>query len=197
MKLYLVRHGQSIANKNRICQGFSDSQLSEDGLNQAQKIGERLKNEKFDTVFSSDLVRVKQTGEGILKHHNNEVIFDERLRETFCGDWEGRYWDEIEDSFYKYDFPLKRLSNGETFDEHIKRVSEFIKENFEVLNGKNVLLVSHGGTIKAILKSLDLISYENLAEDPSMNTSLYIINIDKEGKANIELTNCIRHLEDE
>ncbi len=85
MKVFLVRHGQSIANKIRICQGnqnkWTDTSLTYTGKTQARKVAERLKGEKFDIIYSSPLKRAKQTANIINKFHNKGIIIDDRIKE--------------------------------------------------------------------------------------------------------------------
>jgi broad specificity phosphatase PhoE len=127
MKIFLVRHGQSLANKKRIHQGNGDewknTPLSNTGKTQARKIAEKLKNENFDKIYSSSLKRAKQTAEIINKFHNKKIIFDERIKEH-------QNYMEGKDQF------VERVNN---FFEDIK------KEN------KNILIVSHGGVIMTFL----------------------------------------------
>ena len=60
MKLILVRHGETNENKNKIVQGFLNTTLSKIGIQQAKKVANRLKDEKIDFAYSSDLDRAKQ-----------------------------------------------------------------------------------------------------------------------------------------
>ena len=75
MKLFLVRHGQSLANKERKHQGREDewrnTSLSNIGKTQAKKVADRLKDENFNLIYSSPLKRAKQTAEIINKFHIN------------------------------------------------------------------------------------------------------------------------------
>ena len=76
-KIILVRHGESIANAEGVSQGnkdeWIDTHLSKKGKEQADKVAQRLKNEKIDIIYSSDLKRAKETAEAINKFHNVNI----------------------------------------------------------------------------------------------------------------------------
>ena len=91
MRLILVRHGQSTANEQGICHGQTNHLLSEKGKAQVKKLALRLKNEKIDIIYSSDLKRAIQTTKAITKYHPHiKIIKDKRIREFKLGDWEGK-----------------------------------------------------------------------------------------------------------
>jgi len=73
MKLILVRHGETIDNKKRLVQGHRQGELSDVGKEQAKKVAERLKDEKIDYIFSSDLRRAADTAKVIAKYQK-EVL---------------------------------------------------------------------------------------------------------------------------
>ncbi len=83
MKLILTRHGETIENKEGSLQGHLPGRLSETGKEQARKLALRLKDEKIDAIYSSDLVRTVDTAREIAKHHNSIPLhFVPKLRET-------------------------------------------------------------------------------------------------------------------
>ena len=87
MKLYLIRHGESIGNELGISQGQrNDLSLTEKGRDQAKRIAKKLANEKIDAIYSSDLKRANDTAEIIGKSHNILTTLDKRLRERDFGD---------------------------------------------------------------------------------------------------------------
>ena len=88
MKVILVRHCESIANSKGIHQGQRvDTSLSEKGKEQARKVARALKDEKIESIYSSDLKRAMETAQEIAKFHNIKVISDKRLREFDSGDF--------------------------------------------------------------------------------------------------------------
>ncbi|MGM5488848.1 MAG: histidine phosphatase family protein [Nanobdellota archaeon] len=171
MRLYLVRHGQTHSNLMGILQGQLDTELTELGIQQAKNIAKRLKDHSFTKVFSSDLKRANRTAQEIARHV--EIIYDERLRECHYGDFAGQYGKEVDWESLPGAFVEQTPPNGESLQDLVKRVKHFLDE----LEGEgNVLIVSHGGTIRALLHVLLSRDMEELVvtERPK-NTSLYII----------------------
>jgi len=191
MKLFLVRHGQTFSNRDGILQGQLDTELSELGIKQAEKVAKRLKDYTFDKVFSSDLQRASNTAKAITKFHNIEIVYDKRLRERHFGDFGGKKrsnldWDSLDGERWE-----KCPPNGESINDQIKRVKDFV----DTLHSEgNVLIVSHGGTIKALVhillgKDLEEIT---LNESPK-NTGVYIIEKKDDSYISI-IENCDVHL---
>lgn len=91
--IYLVRHGQTFFNTTGQVQGFADSPLTEKGIDQAQQVGNHLSDIKFDTAFSSDLGRQRNTAKEILSKNKNdkpELIEHNGFKEWNYGGYEGR-----------------------------------------------------------------------------------------------------------
>ncbi len=74
MKLIITRHGETEENRTGIVQGHLPGQLSESGIEQAQKLALRLKGEKIDVIYSSDLDRASDTAKEIAKDHPSVPI---------------------------------------------------------------------------------------------------------------------------
>lgn len=195
MKLYLVRHGESIANNQGKHQGDNyDTDLTELGFVQAKKLAKRLKEFKFDIIYTSHLKRAKQTAREINSFHNKKIIVNENLKERDNGDFSGKIWTE---ELWK-DIPGDKMNikapNGENRIDQFNRVKPVIYEILKL--NKDILIVSHGGTVKSILASL--FPEKNLEEIHEIyktgNTCLYEIEVqNKEAKIIIE--NCTKHLE--
>ena len=162
MRIFLIRHGQSEANKENIIQGHMDSSLSDIGREQAKTAGEILLESKtvFDSVYSSDLSRAKETAKiitGVLGV--KDIVFDERLREMYLGDYEGKNSKELteeENAFLNscWDDHDIRVPNGETTNEFKHRIKDIFNEI--IASGENdstILVVAHGGSLYHILQS--------------------------------------------
>ena len=91
MKVYIVRHGQTLFNYLERVQGWSDSPLTEKGLEQAKAVANHLASVSFDAVYSSDLMRAIHTAEYILEKQTSstELQTTELLREAYFGGFEG------------------------------------------------------------------------------------------------------------
>ncbi len=154
--IYFVRHGETDFNVQEIVQGNIDVPLNENGISQAKTIRDKLKQIKFDVIYSSPLLRAKQTAQIIADVHGTKVLFDDRLREYHAGIREGlKYSDWNEEQ--RKDFKLNPEKYGaEKLVDFYKRVSDFYKE--VSITNKKILIVSHFGVYKQIYYFLNNIS---------------------------------------
>ena len=192
-RIFIVRHGESIANKQGIHQGHMDSPLTELGLEQAKKLAKRLKDEKFDLVYSSDLSRAYNTAKEIMKYHDNEIIIDELLREINKGEWTGKLKEELNLDLLKGKYFKKKFPNGESIIDFWNRLRKFLDLREKDFVDKNVLIVCHGGTKRALLRNLLNLEKEKIKEIVVPNTSITILN-NNNGKYSLELLGCNKHL---
>ena len=89
MKLTLIRHGETVGNTLNLLQGQTPGELTELGKTQAQKLAQRLKTEKFDSIYASDLKRVRDTLQPTLQHFpQTPLVYTEQLRERKFGEIE-------------------------------------------------------------------------------------------------------------
>lgn len=186
--LYLVRHGETDWNKTNLFQGRTDIPLSEEGIWQAKQTKERLKG-KFDVVYTSPLSRAVQTAKIISENTELSPIIYENLIEIDFGKWEGLPYDEIKDIFpkehklWKTDNNTAPLVGGE---QNMKNASIRGKNAFlDIVNknqNKRILLVAHGGLIKAGIVGLynfGINMYHNMYID---NTSITTIKFFEDRK---------------
>jgi 2,3-bisphosphoglycerate-dependent phosphoglycerate mutase len=191
MKLIITRHGETIDNVKRIVQGHLGGKLSKRGEIQAKKLAERLKKEKIDEIYSSDLKRAADTAKEIAKFHKHlKIQFDKRLRERFFGKFQGKpvpekNWDWI------------GITKGiETDSAMTKRFKEFFKEIHKKHKNENVLIVTHGGMKRVILIDINnSLPNKTDAIENFGNTSVSIFRVSK-GKIIPELLNCTMHLDE-
>jgi broad specificity phosphatase PhoE len=147
MKLFLVRHGESVHNHSHICSGRIDCPLSLTGKLQVSEVAEKLKGESIDLIISSDLQRARDTAIAIAKFHECEVFTDELLRERNFGPNEGKPFPKSWD--------WTRLPEEVESDEAICcRVAEFLTKLGKHKN-KNILVASHAGVMMALLTILN------------------------------------------
>jgi len=189
MRLIVVRHGETIENREKICQGQTDGTLSELGIKQAKKLALRLRDEKFDRVYSSDLGRAVNTAKEIMRYHPDlKLKLDKRLRE--------RHIAEIAGQKFSKDFDWNNLPKGsETRQDLYDRVKNFLDELYSKHKDKTVLIVTHGG-VKIIFL---LIAYNKPLSDflsfrGIKNTSVSIWDMEEEGNYKVHLVNCTKHL---
>ena len=150
MKLIITRHGETKENREGVIQGHLLGTLSELGIEQVKKLAERLKNEKIDLIFSSDLDRAKNTAKEIAKFHP-KIPFElkEELRERNWGKFEGKrkndieYWNEIE-AKENWSDELIAKYGGETPQKTTKRIIDFKDGLLQDFQNKIILIVTHG-----------------------------------------------------
>ncbi|MCW5829651.1 MAG: histidine phosphatase family protein [Deltaproteobacteria bacterium] len=173
MNVYLVRHGQTQPNidgPTGVVQGQLDTDLNNAGENQATQLAKELEKISWEAVYSSTLKRAIRTAE-ILVRGRHPVLQVAGLNERHCGDWQGRkrsdlacelgYSDLI--AFWKALGPHFAPPRGETFDQMVSRSVATFEQ---IISGhprdSNVLLVSHGGPIRAITGHLSGLSIEEV-----------------------------------
>jgi len=195
MKLIVVRHGETEENSKKIMTGQTGGKLTEQGGAQAKKLAERLKNEKIDFIYSSDLLRTKETLREVLHFHTAPVIYDPLLREKSQGVYDGRPLQEYLDARSQIQDRHWRPEGGENFYDVKRRVRKFIKylqANHQDTDA--ILVVTHGGWKNILLSYLLDIPRKNAFFIDFQNTAVTIIDLDKNGKHKVKLLNCTNHL---
>src|SRR3989344_9508151 len=133
IKIIFESHSTTFDNEKHIASGWNDVELSPLGIKQAKELGERRTGEEFDAIFCSDLQRAYKTAE--IAFLNKFPIFkDKRLRECNYGDLTRHPEDEVKhlkDSYIKTPFP-----NGESYEECMQRMKEFLEELLKNYDGK-------------------------------------------------------------
>lgn len=87
--MYIVRHGETEWNVRKLLQGQKDSNLTEKGKEEAERLAKKFKDTPFDAIFSSDLLRAKRTAEILAVEHNLAIQTNKLLRERHFGRLEG------------------------------------------------------------------------------------------------------------
>ena len=157
MRIYIVRHGETEANKNGYLQGWTDVPLNENGRIIAELTGRGLKGIRFDHCISSPLIRAKEPAEILLRESGNSasISFDDRIKEMNFGSLEGmsvrdgKLIQFLKEPIVDYKFP-----DGESFQEVMKRTQEFLKELIAKDDGKTYLVSTHGCALRAMLNFL-------------------------------------------
>ena len=159
-KLYIVRHGETVWNREGRIQGHTDVGLSERGLEQARLLAQRLGPVPFDAAYASDLSRASVTAEVILKGRETPLYPTPRLREYHKGAFEGLTEAELR-ARYPNEYPgyiAKDLDyapeGGESTRCVSARMAAIISEVKERHLDDNVLVVGHGGSLRAAMMAL-------------------------------------------
>ncbi len=190
MRLFLVRHGETVENIHRILQGQDDGTLSETGTKQVKRLAKRLSREHFDAIYSSDLGRAASTAKEIAKYHKGTPFhFAEELRERDVGSFAGRKWDDVE-------WDRNILPGDVETDESLARRSRaFLDQIYGRNPAGTILFVSHGGLLNALLAAVAGRQMVEEAFIPLENTSVTIVEFTEDQKHHIHLLNCVQHLE--
>ncbi|MGI8419367.1 MAG: histidine phosphatase family protein [Candidatus Levyibacteriota bacterium] len=188
---YIVRHGQSESNlyaqqnpdKPASQYGKFGASLTEEGKEQAHKVAERLRDVALDAIFSSDLVRAKETAEIIAQGRNLEVITNDTIRERYFGDdMSNEKKREIEKAIdalnEKEKFAFRYFPHGESGYDVINRFKKFLDEVIKVYNGKKVLIVNHGYVMRSFLIHEGFAKYDELRGGSITNAGYFVVETD-------------------
>ncbi|MBQ9898038.1 MAG: histidine phosphatase family protein [Ruminococcus sp.] len=151
MKIYSTRHGQTDCNKNDIILGTTDVPLNETGLAQAAELAERVAElGDVDLIIASPMHRAQTTARFAAERCGLEIVTDERLREWDYGEYEmkPRFTEGFAEN--KVEFGVKMGKTGESLLELAHRVYAALDDIIADYNGKNILIVSHGGVCRVI-----------------------------------------------
>jgi len=202
-RLIFVRHAEAEGNINRHFHGWTDSNITEKGHIQAEKLGQRFKDIDVDVIYSSSLKRTLQTASYIAKAKNLPIIRTDKLKEINGGDWENQLWDELPIKWpEEYDTWENRphahkMPNGETMEEFHQRLVKEIIYIAENNKGKNVCIVTHGTAIRALTCMFYGCSLEDMAKIQWQdNTAITIVDYE-DGKFKMILEGDVSHLDSE
>lgn len=196
MKLILVRHGETEWNIEHRVQGQRDVLLNKKGKEQARKVALRLKNERIDVIYSSDLKRAKHTALEIAKFHKVPLKYYKLLRERSFGKIEGMPVEEYRKMRERTGLPvyLYRPPGGENYVDLQKRVKKFLEEIKKKHSKENVLVVSHGGVIRTSISVLTGSPLEHAHEIEQRNTAVNVMELSPGSPPKIHYLNSTEHL---
>lgn len=163
--------------------------LTKTGIKQARELGKRFKAVKFAAIFSSDLLRARQTAQIIAYQRQLAVVTSRALRERSFGQYEGtdlakyqkdlqgilQQFDVLSDQEkFKFSFPHGIEGIGET----VARVITWLREISVAYTSKKVLVVAHGGVLRLLLIHLGYGSYKELPPFSIANTGYVVLASD-------------------
>lgn len=206
MHLVLVRHAESIWNAEHRWQGQSDVPLSERGRNEAFELAGRLAKTHFDAIFASDLSRARETAEAIVARNEAQptmrVALSRGLREMDLGAWCGlphaevlaRYPDDVDALSRGEDRPIG--GTGESLSAFEARVHDALERSLATVpEARRVLVVTHGGCIRAVLLRLLGLRGRRRPLEGAGNTSLTTLRADRGVPVELLVYNDASHLE--
>ena len=200
--LYLVRHAatdNNLAKPPRLQGRRTDPKLSFDGLRQARQTARFLASCRVDGVYSSPLLRARQTAEEIARPHAMSVQVVEELIEVDVGQWEGRPWDEIEqtdpDAYRAFmtDASVNPYLGGENLEIVYQRVVPAFERLMAENLGRRIVVSAHNVVNRAYLApllGLPLSAYRSVPQD---NCGLNLLRY-RDGKVKPVSINAVFHL---
>ncbi|MDP7003244.1 MAG: 2,3-diphosphoglycerate-dependent phosphoglycerate mutase [Candidatus Thalassarchaeaceae archaeon] len=173
-KLILVRHGQSVWNASNRFTGWTDVDLSDQGVEEAEEAGRELSAIRIDVVHTSDLVRAQRTAEIIMRHNESSdgvsTKYDWRLNERHYGALQGLNKAETAEKHGAEQVHVWRRSfdvappEGESLEMTAERTIPYFIEEIvtDLVDGKNVLVSAHGNSLRSIVMHIESISPEDI-----------------------------------
>jgi len=154
-EILLARHGETDWNRDNRFQGHADPPLNEIGRGQAEELAATLAHEPIAAVYSSPLRRALETAETVAARHELAPITVEALREVDVGSWQGLTRAQVEtrfpEQFRRWLDYGPGWEDGETHEQMGERVLAALRELAHLHPDKHILVVTHGGPIRAAL----------------------------------------------
>lgn len=176
-RIILIRHGETDWNREGRSQGWADNELSELGLRQAELLGDYVR-ERYDVskVISSDLKRCTQTADALGKRYRTDPL----LREIDTGKFSGLLWEDIQSRYPEESLALSESiyvspPEGESWLQVMARAGKFIDEWQILSSDGDVVLVTHGGTIKCFIVALLGLPLDSVHKFNMGNTGITVI----------------------
>jgi broad specificity phosphatase PhoE len=177
LRVYLARHGQTDGNANGIAQGWTDTPLNETGRQHAAMLAERLRGVHLDAIYSSTLMRSRETADTVATGRGVKVANLPGLREIGLGKWENI---SLKDPVWKTRPPADKRGpeDGEAGTEVAQRVGDAVGGILKSHTSGTILIVGHAGANGYILSTLlgmtraELAKQGNFVQD---NDELYMI----------------------
>jgi probable phosphoglycerate mutase len=158
-RIIAVRHGETAWNVDARIQGQLDIGLNENGRSQAQKVGKALATEPITAIYSSDLSRAQATAEPIAEAAGVPVIPHTGLRERSFGQFEGKTFDEIHQTWPEQAQNWRKRipdwsppEGGESLLQLRERVRRTVEELAARHPGEQIVVVAHGGVLDALYR---------------------------------------------
>ena len=198
VKLLLVRHAQTQLHQDGRFWGSTDITLSDIGELQAEKLRDRLADEKINAVYTSTLSRARSTTDIITSRRKNKITICEELNECDFGYIEGLTFDEIQRRHPELAEELQNrktvsFPGGESLEDLDKRVRGFLDCLSKHKDKETVLIVSHGGPLPLLICHLLGIGAEHWLQLRVEHASLSIVETYPQG-AVLTLLNDTSHL---
>lgn len=199
MRIIIIRHGETDWNCRKKTQGMQDTNLNEQGVDQSERLAQRLCAFRFEKVFTSPLRRAMQTAEIIARQANCGMITEDALKEIHFGSWEGLTFDEIggkypdELQIWNQNPRLVAIPGGESIDFVAERVEKLLAQWYSAYAGRTIVAVSHSVPAKLLVALSVGFPIEKLHSLRMDNASMSVIDCYRERNV-LRLLNDTSHL---
>lgn len=207
-RLLLIRHGETVANRNRIIQGPRiDAPLSDLGRRQADRLGDALAREPLHAVFTSPLVRARATAEAVVSRHaaaraglHLPLQVVPELCEFDYGHFAGRTYEETRDEMdqvldaWRLGFVSEAMPGGESAILAQHRIRHFVERVAEEARSSTVAVVAHGRINRILAATLTGAGLQRLEEFPQSNASISEFAVEPD-RVDVVRLNDTRHLD--
>ena len=186
--LILIRHGQSVWNASNRFTGWTDVDLSDKGVIEAEEAGRQLSDIRIDVVHTSDLIRAQRTAKIVMQQNESSgedvpTRYDWRLNERHYGALQGLNKAETAEKHGAEQVQIWRRSfdvpppEGESLEMTAERTIPYFTEEIlpDLESGKNVLVSAHGNSLRSIVMHIEGISPDDIVslEIPTGSPLLY------------------------
>ena len=191
-KLILIRHGESEWNALGKWTGWTDVSITDEGTRLSRELGEKLGDVRIDVAYNSELKRTKETLDAVLEGAGQtpERRVSGAVNERDYGVYTGMLKEEVRTEIGEEAYlALRRgwdrpIENGESLKDVYTRVLPFYLEEIvpQLLDGKNVLIVGHGNSLRAMVKYIDALSDDDISSFEFGHNCTMIYEVDADGR---------------
>jgi len=181
-RVWLVRHGESTWNVGGLIQGQDDAAtLTALGRRQAARAAEELRSRPIHALYASDLRRARQSAEIVGRALGLPVHYDAALRERCFGALEGLPQHSLDPTVIGINGQRivdvqARPERGESLQDMYERVGAFVDRIAGQRDAGDVVIVAHGGSIRALLASFAGVPFQDAPWDPIGNGSVSCVS---------------------
>lgn len=191
-KLILIRHGESEWNALGKWTGWTDVSITDEGARLSRELGEKLGDVRIDVAYNSELKRTKETLDAVLEGAGQtpERRVSGAVNERDYGVYTGMLKEEVRTEIGEEAYlALRRgwdrpIENGESLKDVYTRVLPFYLEEIvpQLLDGKNVLIVGHGNSLRAMVKYIDALSDDDISSFEFGHNCAMVYEVDGDGR---------------
>ena len=198
--VYLIRHGETMWNREKRLQGHIDIGLNDAGYWQAECLARHMAGKNLAAVISSDLSRAIDTAKPIAEHHDLDLIFDPALRERHYGIMQGLSHQEIAKNHPRNHAAWKNREvdfqpeSGESLQQFYDRVVDAVKHWADAYPNQEIAVVAHGGVLDCLNRAASNKTLAQARDFEILNASLNTLSY-KDGRFELIQWGDVSHLE--